>query len=382
MVFSYPYLSKVDGIGGQRGQCAEDFVVEEIGLDGTVYEIDKPIEKQDVTGDFCILVLQKRNWTSTQAIRTLSKALGVGKKRASTAGNKDRCAVTTQLVSLYKIAKERLTFIKIKDLKILGTWYDTTPVSMGDLLGNRFKIRIENIEANNPEEHVGEIYEDLEGFVPNYFGPQRFGMRGNTHIVGKNIVKGNFRSAVMEYLTGSSEEEKEEVKTIRTKLGDDQDFSAALRDFPRHLKYERTLLGHLVGYPNDYIGALRRMPRTLTLMFVHAYQSYLFNEALSQVVNNGVRPSCKEIGNVTGYETTPNEQERVLLEKEGINVIDFKISACPELSSKGVTRPLFVSLKDFAFTDKIMEFELPSGAYATCALREFLDRKKGWEKTI
>jgi tRNA pseudouridine13 synthase len=388
----YPYLSKRSGVGGSRGPDAEDFVVEEIGLDGRTYELNETVENQKNPGNFCISVLQKKNWDTHQAIKAVSGALGLGRKRSSVAGTKDRCAVTTQLVSFYRVAPERVMSVKIKDISFLGAWYSDDPIEMGDLMGNRFKIRIVGSEEN--PKRVNEIWEDLNGHIPNYFGPQRFGNRKNTGIVGKYIVERDFQSAVMEYLVGSSDLEKESIREVRKNLAESLDYSAALGEFPKHLRYERTLIAHLAKYQNDYVGALRRLPRTLALMFVHAYQAYLFNEMLGERLtegNLGVGAKCGineygfpeidkpgedfAVGNVIGYETSPDEYEHRLLEKEGITTANFKITACQELSSKGSRRPYLSPVKNFVFEKSTLRFELPSGAYATCLLREFLDKK-------
>ena len=62
----------------------------------------------------------------------------------------------------------------------------------------------------------------------------------------------------------------------------DRDFAAALRDFPWKLTFERMVIGYLARNPGDYAGAISVLPPNLQMMFVHAYQSYLFNLILSE----------------------------------------------------------------------------------------------------
>jgi tRNA pseudouridine13 synthase len=48
------------------------------------------------------------------------------------------------------------------------------------------------------------------------------------------------------------------------------------------MSYERAMLHYLFTHPDDYQGALHELPPKLLSMFVSAFQSYIFNCALSQ----------------------------------------------------------------------------------------------------
>ena len=134
----------------------------------------------------------------------------------------------------------------------------------------------------------------MNGKFPNYFGEQRFGStRKNTHRIGERIVKGDFEGAVTEYLTNSDGEKNDSASTARKQLLETEDYAAALKNFPKHLRLERSMLAHLAETPEDYIGALRRLPRNILLMFVHALQSYIFNICISERIKNG-EISCEE----------------------------------------------------------------------------------------
>ena len=61
-----------------------------------------------------------------------------------------------------------------------------------------------------------------------------------------------------------------------------RDPAPALHALPVQMNYERAMLHHLVERPGDYAGALQVLPPKLLSMFVSAFQSYLFNLALSR----------------------------------------------------------------------------------------------------
>lgn len=112
------------------------------------------------------------------------------------------------------------------------------------------------------------------GFI-NYYGLQRFGSGSvPTHFVGAALLRGEWRHAVS-LILGTR---------VHYKWHGAVD--AALRSMPRHLTVERAILQRLKKYPDNYLQALMAIPKTLRLMYVHSYQSYLWNHAASMRVEN------------------------------------------------------------------------------------------------
>ncbi|MEK6982778.1 MAG: tRNA pseudouridine(13) synthase TruD [Candidatus Micrarchaeota archaeon] len=400
------YFSSTPGIGGQLKTTSEDFAVEEITKNGTIFEIDKDVKtdnkESESKGEFLHFVLQKDNWATADAIKEIAKALHTTPKRFNFAGTKDKKALTTQLVSCFGLEREKLDNIKIKDITILGSWYAREKIDLGDLLGNRFKIRVEGADKNS-DKIVSKIYKELDGKFPNYFGEQRFGStRKNTHIIGEKILKRQFKEAVLDFLCNSEGEENKEASLARKELADTFDYTQALKNFPHYLRLERTVIAELEKNSNGYINALKQLPRPTLLMFVHAFQSHLFNRMLSHRIENGVvkieteEYYCKEnkygfpdinqksesktdwiAGKLIGYDNVLNAEEKAMLKEFNISQEDFKIRSIPEINSKGGFRTLFAPLKDFAFDSKnnVFAFSLQSGSYATTALREFINQK-------
>lgn len=367
-------------------------IVEEIDVDGNIYAINTRVSpKWTRQEDYVIFVLQKQNWTTIAAINAIRKQLRISKRRISFAGTKDRNAITTQLCSVYKETPNRLSEISLKDIAILGAWYWDRPIKLGDLLGNKFKIKLKSVPDR---EKIYTIYYAKNALFPNFYGPQRFGKRNNTHVVGKKILIGDFEGAVMEYLTTTGPDESAEVVSARRELRETQDYKAALQLFPKYLRYERALLGHLVLNPRDFVGALRSLPRMLLFMFLHAYQAYLFNLTLERKLRNGKLveegdyycsanwygfPDISKVngkfpvGKLIGYASKLSETEHEVLTEENISAEQFKVKSMPELSTQGGYRPLLIPLKNFSYADGNFTFELPAGSYATVVIKEFLN---------
>ncbi len=379
----------------------EEFVVEEVAQNGVVlergktYSIEqfqdiclggKTVEKlqelsQEHRGQwFSWFVMEKREWNTSQAMGAIASKLGIAKQRLDCAGNKDRNAITVQLCSAFAIAPERLLGVKVKDVKINGAWLASKKVRLGELQGNRFMITLN--EANCGKipnvDSIEKKARSRDLFFPNFFGSQRFGsLRSNTAQVGEFLLKGDAEGALMNYLCFVDEENEAETEKetgateARKKLLDSRDFQGALREFPRHLKFEREMIAHLAKNPNDFAGALRLLPRHVLLLFVHAFQSKLFNELLERKLREGVLPSGELSGKIIGFDSELDLEEQRLLESHGLSLHSFKIRSFPELSCKGDVRPLFVKMNGFEIASRdplVLKFELPAGSYATVAL--------------
>jgi tRNA pseudouridine13 synthase len=261
------------------------------------------------------------------------------------------------------------------------------------------------------------------GGMPNYFGLQRFGsLRPITHVVGEAIVRGDVEGAVMAYLGRPQPGEPEQVFAARRQVEEERDFVKALTYFPKQMTFERVLLQHLAESPDDWVGALRKLPLNLATMFVYAQQSLLFNRVLSARLEQGLplgepvegdllvqvdaagvpdpqrvvpvradnlgkcrrqcgkgraAPSAVVAGlDVPLASGKMGEIERDVLAKSGIEPVAYRIPHMPELASFGQRRAIVVRPGDLAVRHdddaSRFSFRLPKGSYATCLLREFM----------
>jgi tRNA pseudouridine13 synthase len=265
------YASNSDGIGGTLRSRAEDFLVEEI-----------PLPDTGGIGPYLLCRLTKKNWEQQHAIKEIAKRLGISYRRISWAGTKDRRAVTKQLISLYNVSPEALENVNLKDISLEVIRQQNTRLSFGDLLGNRFDILIRDVTCPNLPTRLTEISDDIEKGIPNYYGIQRFGgVRPITHRVGEHILTADYEKAVLTYIGLAFPQEAESIRNVRDEFNQTRDPKTALRELPIVMAYERSMLQHLHNHPDDYAGALQSLPTKLLSMFVSAFQSYLFNEGIS-----------------------------------------------------------------------------------------------------
>ena len=415
IVGSESFFSKTSGIGGKLRKKSEDFNVEEVvSIPGRSHWIWM---QDSSNGKHQIVKIKAKNWDTHVLVKELSRKLNIGQKSIGFAGTKDKRAITTQHFSL-KTSIEKLPSIDLENIELEYLHSSVKPIRLGNLVGNKFKIRVTNTFNNN---NIKDIFSELDGFFPNYFGVQRFGaVRPITHIVGEKIVQGDYEGAVLDYLTlGSPNFAGHEGREY---LLETKDFTKSLEKFPPHMLFERQLLGHLSRNKGDYTGAILQLPESLSKMLVHGYQSLIFNKVLDMRIKEGMDACLPQIGDcimpADGYggpdqrvtiEVTERNQSKLSkrcregkawvagllpganskfskgrqgeLEKEvmndfGVKFGDFIIDDIPELSSYGMYRPLFQKYNDiqvnFDSEDPVFSFWLHKGTYATSFLREIM----------
>ncbi len=371
------------GIGGEIKTIPEDFIVEEI-----------PKEKVSKSREHIIFWVEKRNMDTHEVIRLLSKKLRISRKRFGYAGTKDKFAVAKQRFSIWDPdmnIEEKLKKLSFKYLKLYG-FERGDRLNLGDLKGNKFTITIRNIALGEEEikKKLEKTFEEMKKGIPNYFGVQRFGgIRPITHLVGIEMLKGNFEEAVKIYVAKPFDSEHSEVKKIREYLwknwGDRKAYLTALKKFPKRFRYERSMLDYLYKRPRDFVGALRRIPKKVRKLFINAVQAWIFNRALQRIVEKHGISKIRDIKiPLVGYDTVlKGEIGRIVenvMKEIGISQKDFILRGMPEMKASGGERNAMIRVKDMElkeiFNDEFnknknaikISFSLPSGSYATVVL--------------
>jgi len=399
------YLTHGKGIKGKIKEKPEDFIVEEI-----------PLYPKPANGRHFVVMVKSKNWETNKLVEKLASSMKISSKAIGYAGIKDKRAVTTQVMT-FSTSYEKISNINIPGVEIDILYKTNKPIAHGMLEGNVFNIRIRHVEnIESFYEILGEIKE--YGGFPNFFGVQRFGIvRPITHIVGKYLLEGDFENAIMTYVATPIKEEDEKSYEARKYLMETHDFEGALAMFPKKLNFERRIIKYLINHPDDWENALLKLPSNLIRIFIHAYQSYLFNKILSTRIKEGIpinraiegdiilkdtwdahgiyadkriiertnkkikEGKCIPSGAIPGYDVRlargkMGEIERYAMKKHSVNPEKFKMPYMPWLASAGRRRPLFVPLKKIRWkvekNDVFLKFYLPRGCYATSLLREIM----------
>jgi tRNA pseudouridine13 synthase len=302
-------------------------------------------------GDYTYFLLEKRNYNTEHIIGELSEQFRIARKFFGFAGNKDKNAITKQYVSV----KGKVHDFEKRDYAIKVVGYGDLPISLGDLKGNRFEIVVRYIESLPKK----------TDFAINYFDEQRFG-KANVDI-GFSLLKNDFKKAAS--------------------LID-------IEDVKRYLELNKT----------DFLGAIKKAPFKTIQMYIHAAQSFLWNDAACEYVKIKSKKyfSCeyshgvfvfpeKKIENIripllsfdTEFEDKKIEEiYSAILKKHGLSLRDFIIRSFPDITPPGAERDLILEVKNLVFgkleKDELNEnmkkckvsFELGKGSYATIVIRK------------
>ena len=411
------YITDSPGCSGVIRSSPHDFLVDEV-FEELSYE----------GGRYLVLEVEKTDWDTHHLIREMARKLRISQKRFGWAGTKDKRAVTVQRISIMNLDELELKRITLPGLKIKVLGRTNRSVGLGDLLGNRFRITIRDLACPEPGATLARITEETmqQKGVPNYFGVQRFGeTRPVTHKVGEALARGNIEEAVYIYLALPFSGEPERTREARERLWVSRDIPSALKDFPEYLHHELAMLNYLAEHPGDYAHSFDVLSVNLKRLFVHAYQSYLFNKILShrldaklsldRAVEGDVVCFAKEglpdmdkqqavtMENIEavrrlaergrafvtlpliGFETKlaegiQGEIERAVLNDENVSQGNFRVEENPELGSRGTRRAALCPVKPQIRVEgniAELEFVLPKGSYATVVLREYMKGSAG-----
>ncbi|HEX7033115.1 MAG TPA: tRNA pseudouridine(13) synthase TruD [Nitrososphaera sp.] len=394
------YCTNFVGTGGSIKQGSESFKVSELVDESLAGSISPVFDERH---RYPVYLLEKRGIDSNHALLEIQRECRI---RLRVMGIKDAKAVTTQYAGSDRIMRDPPAELKSTHTRLTLKGFTKRPLGKEFLAGNRFEIIIQNPHSKDLSELVPQIYK-----IGNFYGLQRFGSeRLVTHLVGREIVKRNFKHAVELLLSYTTEYDTPMSREIRNKSSDPGNYRQVLKMLPRGMDIERLVISALVA-GRDPVAALRAIPITIRRLFVQAYQAYIFNKCLSAAIVRGedlVQPKegdlCFEMEGpatfgriikfnpvskakmvpairMAGYSFQPgkgrfeNITKKIMEQEEGVTAKDFYIKEMQELSHQGGFRQAPLWCMDFSYSKTpllTVSFKLPKGSYATTLLREII----------
>lgn len=392
----HPYLtSQVPGIGGAIKESPEDFQVDEI-----------PSYLPCGSGEHCYLTIEKCGITTLEAIRRIAVSLKVPERDIGYAGMKDAVGITRQTISIQRISPEKALALKLDGVSVVSAERHSNKLKLGHLKGNRFHIVIRGV-SDSAALRVPAILDILgKRGVPNYFGSQRYGAQGNSHLIGAAMLRRDWRECV-DRLIGDPDAVRDEGWSAAICAYQQGALEEALRLFPRHCRSEQDVLQRLVARPEEYEKGFSAVHPRLKKLYLSAFQSFLFDQTVARRIEridelitgdlackhvNGacflVEDAAAEQGRAATFEISASgpmfgckmkrpegavwELEREILELAGVDLPLFDMPS--GLRIEGERRPLRVPAGDLSWSasgDAVtVKFTLPKGSYATSLVRE------------
>ena len=402
-------LTGATGPGGTIRVRTSDFLVDEI-----------PLYDPCGSGEHLYLGIQKEGMPHHEMVSVLCRHFGVGERAIGHAGMKDRHAVTRQAVSVHLPGREAPAVeLRHPRMGILWVARHANKLKRGHSRGNRFSIRLRDIDPLSAPA-IWQRLRQLERIgVPDAFGPQRFGYRRNTHRLGRLLLERRWDDLVQELL-GDSGSPFPERQRERRALASRGEWAASEPMWSRHDRHELMVLRALMRGASAE-RAIRAVGQATTELWTSALQSAVFNAVLARRLADGTLASLHagdvaciheggacfavteealalpasdpqslhaRLSRLEISPTGPMHGERMMAaggdaaraEAEACASmgIDPSIFAAGADAPKGLRRPLRVPLTSPEIASGLDEhgafvrlaFDLPPGAFATVVLRE------------
>ena len=247
----------------------EDFVVREL--------IEIPLTKN---GNYTILKLEKKLWNTLDVIDFVARKMRLPKRSFSRAGLKDRYSLSTQYLSFRGNFKR---IIREKNFTLKPVGKSNFPVTPKVLRGNGFKITLRNLIEKESEHLKHNAPEVADHGFPNYFDEQRFGSARHAQgFIAKKLIQKHYQGALKLLLCYPYKEDSVREKRLKKYcMNHWSDWQGCLASAP---SLYRPILRYLCERPKDFKNAIKKINKELLNLYLLAYQSFLFNETLANVI--------------------------------------------------------------------------------------------------
>lgn len=401
-------------IGGRIKERPEDFLVDE-----------EPLIEPSGQGEHLHMGVQKMGLTHDELVRVVARHCGVHERAVGHAGMKDRVAVTRQTISVHLPGLPDPPVLDHPGVQVLWTRRHDAKLRPGQLRGNRFSIRIRGVDPLAAPRVQRALQTLVARGVPNAYGPQRFGHRCNSHLLGALLSLERWQELADELCGAKGSAFPDSQREARERF-DAGDFAGSLPLWARGDHAERAVTRALAD-GRDARRALLSVREPTRGFWMSAAQSALFNAVLALRLDRGLyerfvagdvanihpgrslfrvpgsslsdageaaaltgrleRLEISPTGPVVGADFMQAEEQALALEHEAFAAtgIDAASLAAARSAPEGARRSLRMRVTNPQVESGVDEhgphvrvaFDLPRGGYATTVLAELMGPSAG-----
>ena len=268
------YLTQGTGTGGVIKSQPADFVVEEI-----------PLYEPCGEGEHLYLRIEKTGVSHVELMSCLRRHFHVKEVNIGYAGMKDKAAITRQTVSIHLLDDPPSVEIDHERINVLWARRHTNKIHRGHLRGNRFSIRVREVDPLSITVVKRCLDQLQQTGMPNYFGVQRFGYRCNNQIIGAAIVRKDWQG-VLDELLGATGTPFPEYQRERRELYDQGQYTEAAREWSAANRNE-LIASRSLRDGKSVHRACHAVGQTPLGFWISALQSAIFNRVLDERLQKG-----------------------------------------------------------------------------------------------
>lgn len=353
------YFHNLDYVIGAEYYLTHEKLDFEYRVDSSNFYVDECVDLNSIgfskeSGNYVVFKLIKKNIDTYTALLDISKRIRIPVENIHFLGLKDRYASTSQHIFIKKeiVDINELTNLNSSSYKIVFQGYVSRKPCKKVLVGNRFRIIIDNIDDRNYS-LLKIILTKIEQYgLPSYYGYQRFGVkRFNTHILGKYLVLNRLDLFLHELLHSIYPCEDYESVLKRTEC-----------------RFDSFIYENIIYKSRDLTRAIELINSITHSLFIDAYTSYLYNLLLNRVIDKhgwiALNNNYPTIGCIDYF----NKYYRDIAFIESISESKLSLFKC--WFKNGLFKPNNLLVNRVSESSVLIEFKLDRGLYASIVLRE------------
>lgn len=360
-------------------------------------------------GVFALYQLEKASIGTPEAIQAILRNWNLARDKISYGGLKDRHAQTKQYLTIHRGPQQDLTD---RSFRLIYLGQTQRRFVAQDISGNSFEIVLRGI-AEDERPAIDERLQMIQQVgVVNYFDDQRFGSIGESgQFIAEPWCKGDYERAL--YLTLAERNshdrgrETEQKEILRQNWGQWQVCKDRL-----DRSHRRSIVTFLCDHPTNFKRAIALVRSDLRSLYLAAFQSGLWNQWLSQLIEQECGAATTHYQSVIGQMALPRvshcDPEKLkwlsslvlplptarqhewpedlvgildkILERYGMQRREIRLKYPRDTFFSKGSRACWLRPKDFQFqwlADEVhagknalqLTFSLPRGAYATMLVK-------------
>ena len=272
-------------------QSPDDFRVEEL-----------PTVTPTKMGHFAYYALDKRGWTTHDAIDLIKRTWKLHPSMVSFGGLKDRHAHTTQFMT---IAGGRPEDFRQFDVVLRFLGYLDQPYTSEHFSGNRFRVVLRSMTSAEVDAAIVALGEVRSVGVANYFDDQRFGsVPRSGKFMARSMIGGDWEEALRLATAEPYEFDRPKAKAAKAQL---RERWGRWNELGRvELPESWRAFEFLKRNSSDFRGAVACIRPEMLSLYLSAYQSHVWNRTLDRWLRANISANAlAELPLKLGWHATP-----------------------------------------------------------------------------